>query len=314
MNEAYDIFLSRHGGVAVSELRHSERTLQDEMDDMTPEKKEAQAHIVGAALSDVDLSDDVIKEYNSFSDVEKMVTAFLVGNILAEESNSLKQSDMGLVENFLAHFGVKGMRWGVTTSRSSARAKVKSGGATLGEAHGAALKSTGHRAINAFTGDKTFWKRTAITAGVAVTVAAAATAAPLVLPTSTLVAIGASVTGSTSVAGVGLVSGSLVNLAEVGAATIFSAGVSSATVGAGAATIANVVGNTYRAVAGNSKINKSYASLGQTMSNRQNTGTKRINKMLNKEGSIAKRDLKHEGVDLDSFIAHHASTKLSFVE
>lgn len=317
-------------------LAHKERTLQDIIDEMTPEQKELQALIVGAAVEDEVINDDdVLAEYEALPEEQRLLVDFMVGNILAESS---LDHDALRVNAFLEHFGVKGMKWGVRKSSSStggprlskmasntkenrreAREKVRSGVASLGEAHRASLKSVGHRAVNAFTGDKTFWKRTAIAAGVAGGVAGAAAAAPFVLPASTLAAIGSFSLGAAGasgvvangVAGTTIINGSVVSLASVGQVALASAGVSAASLGLTGATAVNAASNVVRAVRGNSRVDRSHASLGKTLQQRQTAGSKQVQKVLNRNGSIRKRNLRQsDDLRVDQFLEHHASVNL----
>ena len=307
-----------------SSLTHKERTLQDIFDEMTPEQKGLQATIVGAVLEDEDLSNnpEIINAYLDLTIEQKRLVDFVAGNVLAKQEE-LEHSELEIVDNFLAHFGVKGMKWGVirdksnspgTLSRSAgntssgrqiARGKVMGGGATLAEAHLAGLKSTGHRAINALTGDKKFWRNMAITAGISVGILAAGAAAPFVLPASALASVGSLVAGSSGVAGYVLFEGSLVTLSSIGGAALTTAGATGAAGALGIGAVGNVVGNTVRAVTGNAQINKSYASLGKAMADRQTQGSKRVRKTLNQSGSLKAKDLKHEESQTDAFLAHY---------
>ncbi len=301
---------------------------------MSEDEKDFQALLVGAGIDDEDISDPaIIARYDALSQEHKNLVHFLVGNIVAEYS--MTHSDTGEIVSLtysdggeLYHFGVKGMKWGVirdkvsspdslsrTTSsaaRTSARASVKSGGATLGEAHVAALKSNGHRAINAFTGDKTFWKRTAIAAGVAAGGLALAGASPVLLPSSVLAGMGevtATLFGLPTIGGLvgysSAGSAGMMTTVALGEAAAKMLILTSAWTGAAAAEAVNVVGNTARAIGGNARINKSYANLGKSMQDRQNEGTKRVRKMLNKSGSIAKKDLKQsDTLTAGVFLSH----------
>lgn len=329
-------------------LAHKDQTVQDLIDGMSSDEKELQALIVGAALKDEDLSGDTatVKAYLALSPLKQALISFMVGNILAEQ---LKHSDLE-VDNFLAHFGVKGMKWGVRKAdisgvprlsksrtnnpydRREAREKVRSGTGTLADAHLAALKSTGHRAINAFTGDKRFWRNMAVTAGVAVTAAAAISAAPAVMPTGILVALG---TGSVNATGAAFGLGNLAaamgtaELASMGAGVITSIGMSATGTAAGVAAGANVLTNTGRAIRGNSRINRSHAELGKNILNRQTEGSKATQRVLNRSGSLSKGKvtppkpakptiekpkLKQSDLKVGAFLAHHADVKLVFEE
>lgn len=299
-------------------LSHRERTIQDLLDEMSPAEKDLQALIVGAALEDQDLSDDddIVAQYNALSDKKKFLIDFLVGNILAEQE--LEHSHP-LVDNFLAHYGVKGMKWGVQKSeaaagRSVARTKVKFGAGTMGDAHKAALKSTGHRTINAFTGDKTFWKRMAITAGITTaSLLVTGGLGPTVLPESVLSKVGEIVAGP-GVAGVHInKAGDILTNTQIGDMTLRVVGVTASSAAAAVATAGNVAGNAVRAVTGNSKINASYAALGKNLRARQTSGSEQTRKMLVKQGSLRSKDLKHGSLDLDAFLAHYQDTPVVLV-
>jgi hypothetical protein len=307
-------------------LAHEEQTIQDVLNVMSPAKKDLQEVIIGAVLEGDDLSGnpEIVAGWENFTDMEKMILDFFVGNILAEEA--LKHTDP--VDDFLAHYGVKGMKWGVRNSdrpagaprlsktkanselgRREAREKVRTQTATLSEAHVAGLKSTGHRALNAFTGDKRFWHNMAVTAGVAVAGAAVSTVVPNFMPTSVLRDIGEGALRGLSM-GVGLgasvppgtTTESLVGFGK-GMTTLF--GLNVVALGVAGSAAANVGTNTVRAVRGNARIDKSYAKLGENMLKRQTDGAKATRKALNKSGSIDKRDIKprktvkHDGMEME---------------
>ena len=307
-------------------LAHKERTLQDILDEMTPEQRDLMAIVVAAAVDDVDIfgDDELVRGFDALSDEQKNLIDFVVGAALAQGS-SMKQSDDLRVSKFLEHFGVKGMKWGVTNAdrpagkpslakRTSgvqidaARAKVKAGTATLGEVHKAALKTSGHRVINAFLGDKTYWKRTAIAAGVTAAVAGAAITAPMVMPAGALAAVGAWAGGTTAFGGA--VTYSSATLAAMGASAITGVGTTAASVGWQVATTVNQVGNLARAIGGNTRISRNYEKLGREISSRQTAGNARTRKILNKSGSISKKSLKQSDLRVGEFLAHHANTSL----
>lgn len=308
-------------------LSHKDRTLQDIYDSMSPEQQELQDLILGAALEDEDLSGDVgiVRQYDALSKEQKLLIDFVVGGVLSQ--NAVQHSDP-MVDNFLAHFGVKGMKWGVRrdTSRAAGQArlskqtsnnpyarrelrdKVKGGSATLAEAHKAALKSTGHRALNAFLGDKSYWKGVAITAGVSGAVVGAAFAAPFVLPASTLAAIGTYTLGSAAAAA------SNSALIGAGATTVTAAGVSVAQIGSSIASGVLQVTNLARAVRGNARIDKSYAALGKAATSNQRMGNEKVQKLLKKQGGLRKKDLKHGSPELEAFLAHYADTPVKLAQ
>lgn len=322
-------------------LTHKDRTVQDLLDELSPEEKDLQALIVGAALEGDDLSGDdkTVAAYDSLSLTKKYLIDFMVGNTLAEEA--LKHSEPEL-DNFLAHVGVKGMKWGVRKAdstgtprlsksrlnnpldRREAREKVKTGSGTLADSHLAALKSTGHRAINAFTGDKRFWRNMAITAGVTGVAVGAAVAAPALMPAGALVSIGAGAMNATGAAfGIsGMAAGiSSAELASLGAGIVTGTGLQVASAGAVVGVASNAVTNTVRAVRGNAKINRSYSELGKNVLNRQTEGSRATQKVLNRSGSLGKKkvtpakpELKQSDLRVGDFLAHHANTPVKLVK
>lgn len=264
------------------EIQHAERTVQDVMDDMLDEEREVFDFFVGAAIDDVDLSDDdeAIVGYDLMSEDEKKVLAFVIGGVTADDySDELKQSIMlDIAEDILEHSGVKGMKWGVrndkdstgkpkssslpntAVTRATARAKVASGNATIGDAHRAALKSKGHRVANAFLGDKTFWKRTAIATAANLAVTAAFVgliASPAAVPMGVLYATAVTI-----------------NAAKLAVGT------------------ALVADNTVRAVRGNARINKSYAAVGDKTNQLVKNGDDKLKKMLKTNGGLKGKFLK----------------------
>lgn len=309
-------------------LEHKERTLQDLMDDASPAEKDLRAIIVAAAIDDVDISGDteLVEAFDALSDEQKNLIDFVVGAALAEDM-SLEHADDLRVGEFLEHFGVKGMKWGVRNNgprspslakRTSgvqidaARARVNSGTGSLADAHKAALKTAGHRVFNAVLGDKTYWKRTAIAAGIAATVAGAAIAAPAVLPASALTAVGAWAGGTTAFGGA--VTFTSAQLAGIGASTITSVGTTAAYAGFQGASVVNQVGNLARAAGGNMRISRNYEKLGREIHNRQTAGNKQTRKILNKSGSIPKARLKQSDLRVGEFLSHYADTKLVYEE
>lgn len=316
-------------------LSHKERTIQDILDEMTPEQTELQTLIVGAALEGEDLSadDDTVAAYDALPDEQKYLIDFLAGNIITQymEHDALK------VDTFLSHYGVKGMKWGIRNvdrgtdrlSRSSsntaykrdiARAKVNAGKGTLADAHLASLKSTGQRAINAFTGDKRFWRNMAVTAGIATGGLALSAAAPALMPAGVLVGIGASTTNALGATfGIsGLAAGmSAAELAATGAGVVSGIGYNLTSTGAIVSAGTNAVTNAARAVRGNARVDKSYAELGKNLLNRQVEGSKATRKVLNRSGSInkdkitRKPELKQSDDLVGDFLAHVADTRLA---
>lgn len=301
-------------------LAHKERTLQDIIDEMTPEQRELMDLIVGAAVEDEEIEDDDIVAQAEALPLEiRQLIDFVVGGIISKEDNKLAQSNL-IVDDFLAHFGVKGMKWGVRrdrsgggssysaprgssmndlaeantkSNRSAARAKVRAGTATAQDAHVAALKSTGHRVANVFLGDKSYWRGMAITAGVAGGVAGAAIAAPALLPASVL-----GVTAS---------------------AAVTSTGVGTAVVGAQISSAVLQVSNVVRAVQGNSRIYESYAQLGNNIASNYQAGLKRTAKILRKDGGLSSGKTKKllaqsEGLRVGQFLEHHSAVSLRTIK
>lgn len=297
------------------------RTLQDIYDAMAPDEKDFQALIVGAALAEADLSGDrsVLAQFNGLSVEERGLLEFLVGNIVADE---IEHSDLSDGEKVLAHHGVKGMRWGVrkdlpagmTDRISRSTFNTPGGRAGFKELHAAtgsptfkelsSMKSDGHRAINAFTGDKTFWKRMAITAGASAAGVALSFAGPFALPDSALASMGAGFLDNSSygkginalggvprVGNFSVAAGKIVDLREVGQVALTTAGISATATVAGVVTAANAVANVGRAALSNRITDKRMeTAFGKTLYQRQTTGRDRLNDMFN--GAKRKSDTK----------------------
>lgn len=311
-------------------------TVDDVVAAMNEDQRETLDIVVGAALADFDISGypEVVQRYNDLSAEHKNIIDFIVGGLLAE-GTALAHSDID-DEDVIAHYGIKGMRWGFRKSndnstirlsssaentpegRKVARDAVKSGSATLGQAHLAGLKSTGHRVANAFLGDKTYWKRAAVIAGFTAVGVGATVASAGLLPTGILTSIGAHALGGTVITAAGktaVVTSVGGHTAVVGGAALVQLG-QQAVVGIGlgvthaAATtagLANAVTNTARAIRGNARIDKSYAALGKTIQARQTAGTKRVNKILRRDGSLRKKDLTHSFQENVETILQHAA-------
>lgn len=280
--------------------------------------------------------------YNSLSLVQKQAVSFLAGGI----DSSLEHSVEEKVDEVLAHFGIKGMRWGVrndpgtggrkpTTKLSAnvnrsdimgARARVFKGNANLGDAHVAALRTTGERIKAGLLADKTFWKRAGIATAIGATGlaagAGAALVAPAVLPagflaylggagTTTVIATGAvtstGVGGATAAAGgygaavtvttpvaVAIASGA----SQLGSA-IATTAVGGALAGIGSAAVSNV----RRAVTGNSQINKSYETVGKKAHQHYTKGNASVTKVL-KRNSGKQIDIKQSEFDVENFLEH----------
>lgn len=313
-------------------------TIQDTFDSMSADQKDAAALIFGALEADetgvnadtlVSGNKNLGSVYNSLSLQQKVVVDFLAAGI----GPDVAHSDL---DAFLAHHGIKGMHWGVRRPEDSsgrvtgsseklsarvlgqphtkslqkyARANVKSNSASLGTAHIAALKTRGHRAANFILGDKTYWKRTAILTGAVLGGVAAAYAAPAVLPTHTLMALGAKAISAGFISG-GHSAVSVAGYTITSKAAILATGKEAATaIGLAAAGTANIVGgvhnaagNTMRAVLGNSRINKSYEKLGDNVRAHQSHGSKKVQKILKQNGSVK---VMHDDLSLDDFLEHY---------
>lgn len=329
----------------MSELIHKDRTVQDIINEMTPEQRDLMDHIVGAAVADEVIDDDaVVEQALALSLEQRQAIDFIVGGLMFQSIEGEMAQSALRVNAFLEHFGVKGMKWGVRNvdrpgggsggsasksqskptklpkqpklvgaantvklsnstrntadERKAARKEVRKGTADATDAHVAALKSTGHRVANAFLGDKTYWKGVAITAGVAGAVALS----PAVLPASVLGAIGAAATG------VGLSS-----TAGVAAGTTVVYG--SAYVGAQVASTVLQVKNLYRAVTGNTKVDESYARVGDAATNSYRKGNDRTAKVLRRNGGLSGRKVnkalkQSDDLRVDSFLEHHLEVSL----
>jgi len=304
-------------------LAHKDRTLQDIIDEMTPAQRELMDLIIGAAVEDEVIDDDdVVAQALALPEEQRQLIDFIVGGHLAkEEDDSLEQDNMR-VNNFLAHYGVKGMKWGVRKrnvsdgesrksgapaysspkgsgvdglmsvntreNRKVARAKVRAGNATAQEAHLAALKSTGHRVANAFLGDKSYWRGMATTVGIGGAVIGASLAAPALLPASALGVTSAAVLSGTTSAGI---------------------------VGIQVSSAVLQVTNIIRAVQGNQRIYESYSQLGNNIANNYEKGLKRTAKILRKDGGLSsgktKKLLKQsDDLRVNGFLEHHLGTSL----
>jgi hypothetical protein len=306
--------LNTNDGVAWSDdpselVMHAdtEPTVNDVFSWMTDDKKDLVAILTAA--EDEEFSDDELDAmysiYEDMDDIEIDVMNFIVGST----NEPITHSVDSLAEEIM-HFGTKGMKWGVRNSdsllrgsasthvtlsgrirgkdqavnvkgltvRQVAKRAVKSGNATLGQAHMAAMKSKGHRVVNAFLGDKTYWKRSLAIAAVSSVAAGVIVVGPGLLPV-------AAVSGAAAAKA----------LAVTGMASY-------------AANTANAVSNVYRAVVSTGKINKSYEALGKSVNKSQRSGSDKVTKLLSKNGSIPRKRLtnrvKHSEVD-GVFIQHH---------
>lgn len=307
------------------------RTIQDVYDEMSEDKKDLLKIILGTVKENTNLSGnvDIVKRYNALSQEHKNLIDYSVGSML-ELDKRVEHSDLQVGE-FLAHFGVKGMKWGVRrerdkssgprpsdnllnvrSERAIARAKVKRGVGTLKDAHMAGLKSTGHRVVNGLTGDKTFWKDEAKVLAAAGLTFGTAMAAAYGLPDSVLSSFGDKapqvILGKDNQL---LVFSSDKFKAQ---ASLISAGMAGAsgisTVGRGR----NFITNTARAVRGNERVRKSFDSISERAHQNQKSGNKQVRKVLNESGSISKKNLKldknqktvkHSQSEVASFLKHY---------
>lgn len=303
-------------------LELPQRTVQDVVNEMTPEQRDVLDIVVGAAVEDDDISEDLelVRQYNFLTDEQKDVIDFIVGAALALEIQHSEE-----VGEFLEHFGVKGMRWGIRKDdptstprlsksflnnpedRARAKARVKSGTGTLADAHLASLKSTGHRVTNAVLGDKTYWKQTAVItalagAGIGLTFATAG-----LMPASALAFVGAHLGSGAAGSGAIFAAGGQPAMAALGSQIITGIGLTVTNTAASIASIRTLAANTGRAFRGNARIDKSFMELGKKVQADQNAGNKRVNKVLNESGSISKKlTVKHDDQDeVDIFLEHY---------
>lgn len=145
----------------------------------------------------------------------------------------------------------------VTTRPTSARSKVKSGTATLDQAHHAAIKTKGHRAANFVLGDKTYWKNTAGILGTGLTAFGIASI-PGLLPAAAVAGVTSAIVTSANVANIGA-----------------------------------QLTNSYRAFFGNSRINANMRRLHGELGRRQQDADARTQRILSKYGSLPKGKLHH---------------------
>lgn len=309
-------------------LAHKERTIQDILDDMSPEQRELMDLIVGAAVEDEVIDDpDVIADYDKLSTELKFLIDFIVGSVLAQQEGGSLSQDALRVNGFLAHFGVKGMKWGVrNTDRgsggsggSASKSQKKPQAPLVGNGSAAKLSgSTMNTKENRAAARKQLRKgdASAETAHVAALKSTGHRVANAFLGDKTYwkgIAITAGVAGATYGAGLALpVLLPAGALAAIGNATVFAAsggmaGASGATAAAyGVTGIAAVtstavgvgtvvasttlqVTNLVRAVRGNSRIDASYERLGNTLISNQKAGMKRTAKILSKDGGTSRR-------------------------
>lgn len=204
------------------------------------------------------------------------------------------------VDEFLAHYGVKGMKWGVRKrDNANLRDSVRAGTATLGEAHLAGMKSTGHRVTNAVLGDKHYWtKQVPTLAAIGAVGTGLSLGLPEILPESFLSDLTARAYDMNSFETA--VRGTVNNhgMVEAGKGLARAAGLTATVIGA------NIYGyyaqgsNLGRAIIGNRSLRKNYEALGDAALKAQTAGNKRTQRILNRRGSIAKRDLRHADGEL----------------
>lgn len=317
-------FLTQQG--AAGALSHAKTTtVQEVYDAMSEEQKDLVALLAVSAADDVDIPGevDLQKTWKALSTEQKNVVDFIVGGVVV--SQSIKHED-DMFENFLAHFGVKGMKWGVrkredsssalskrpgaksASMRKYARDNVKAGTASLGTAHIAALKTKGHRLANGFLGDKRFWKTTLAVAGFTVAGIGVTLLAPSLMPTAALASIGTKLAGTSGIGGhlIYPLSSAFGTPAKVpsigtfGMSTARDVGVdvveaiigSGVVISAAGTQVGALATNTVRAVRGNARINKSFERLGSEIYRHQSEGTKSVRKILSMNGSLREKDLK----------------------
>jgi len=234
------------------------QTIQDVLDSSSGEQRDVMDIVVGAALANESLSDnpEIISKYDALSIEQKEIINFVVGSKLSGMSQLKHQMD---VEEFLSHFGVKGMRWGIRNDDKGS-----------GKSSASSQKSSGHRTINAVLGDKTFWKRTAAIAGITATGIVASQFVPAILPASAVVSVGKLVLngeyGMDVAQALTTVSGTIPTVEQVGEVVITAAVANVAVVTGAAAQLGNYATNVGRAIVGSHK-----------------TGTTRVNETLDKK-------------------------------
>lgn len=320
-------------------LAHKDRTLQDIIDEMTPDQRELMDLLIGAAVEDEVIDDDdVVTRALALPEEQRQLIDFLIGGILSKaEDEELAQSNLR-VNSFLEHFGVKGMKWGVRNvdrpggnSASKSQRKpakppalvggantVKLSGSTRNTADerkaarkevrkGTASAETAHVAALKSTGHRVanaFLGDKSYWKGIAVTagVAGAVALSPAVLPAGVLGAVGAAVTGASASSAVGIAAGS-------------SAITTSAYIGMQVSQTTLQITNLVRAIRGNSRIDDSYARLGSNVTASHKKGMDRTAKILRKDGGLSGRKTKkalRQGDDLrvGKFLEHHADVSL----
>ena len=252
----------------------NDQTIGDFYGSLPDDRAEVVDVVIAASIDDIDLTEtDVPARYDALSDLEKAFIDFIVGGSSVIDVSVAHEEAF---DNFLAHHGVKGMKWGVRKGsistigrnnpnvtayskidRKALKQKVKLGQGTLGEAHMAALKSRGHRVANALLGDRRFW----ITQ--------------------------AKILGGT-LAGAGIVAAAAVSAPASASIGILTWGIAAIQTGGSVATLTSQVSNLGRAIRGNARIRKSMDELGPLAQKSQQLGHKKVQKTLWKSGSIRK--------------------------
>lgn len=277
---------------AESELLHaqSDLTIQEAFDQFTQEQKDFVAFMIGAIMDDADVADndDLIDVYRGMSYFQQALSDLLVGAATDEEFEHSVLND----GEYLEHFGVKGMKLGVRKDRDkspraradrtlsgaskkavsdlrSAEAKaqrqysrdrVKTRKGNLADAYSAALKTKGHRLLNALLGDKTYWKRT------------------LGIQTASIAAIG--ISGAVMAA-----------TGPVSLGTLMTVGVTIKTASTVAGAV-NIGDNTLRAIRGNARIRKEAERMSDSLTKSQTSGSAKTRRMLIRNGGLRNKDLK----------------------
>jgi len=245
------------------------QTIQDVLNS-SGEQRDLMDLIVGAAVGNQDLSNDpeIVAQYDALSIEQKEIINFVVGAKISKIADLKHAMD---VEEFLSHFGVKGMRWGIRNDDTGS-----------GKPSSTATKSTGRRITNAVLGDKTYWKNLAVIGGVTGVGVAASFAAPAFIPASTLITIGQYAGGAAGLSGYATTA----SLATFGAQVVTAMGITASAVG------------------GTSAAWVAYAAnVGRAITNSQKAGAAQVNKTLDKK--IKHSDLNSDSMDeAKDFIAH----------
>lgn len=264
------------------------------IDSMPPDERDVFDIIVGAALASDTIQDlNVINSYNELSVIKKQIIDFVVGNATSE-NYEFKHAEED--KDFLTHFGVKGMRWGVRKTESGG-SRLREGKGSNNEVSLAKHKTNGHRAVNALLGDKTFWNRMAITAGMSVAGWGAAGFGVPHLPTSFLTSIGEAVGGPASAKdGLYYQKGTTYfGPKDVGILITSFSTVAATGVGAAASVAVNVPSNVARAIKGNPKQEVAVEKLGKEVIRRQKNGRDRVKNATDSQVAVH-AFLEHHGI------------------